>query len=309
MQHHNYRTIQTVMREVCRAEGIPVPTTDELRTTLVEREQHMEKSSHTMMVMHFSFNEKWIEEKQPYYLLYPSIIPMLTRLALDRVESQMLKIPHGLNSMLIRFPVGLDREVRSIWMYEAFLNHRKHGECKAVRGMIVGIDHGEMDPTGTQPVFLIRAFPLSSDSIEEALEALPKSWTAAEGKQLDPQEIIDAVRIACTVCLLDGNPDLVAPEVLSKDERKVSQDNVDQLVDKAKRRGKFGWSLGRDMEITPHYRRPHPALVWVDKGRVTPKIVMRSGSIVHRETVEKVPTGYGITSLAPSEQSQGDDNA
>ncbi len=42
------------------------------------------------------------------------------------------------------------------------------------------------------------------------------------------------------------------------------------------------------MEVAPHYRRPHMALVWTGAGRAVPKVVPRRGSVVHREKVEKV---------------------
>jgi hypothetical protein len=37
-------------------------------------------------------------------------------------------------------------------------------------------------------------------------------------------------------------------------------------VDKAHRRGKVGWNVGRHIEVAPHYRRPHMALVWTGTG-------------------------------------------
>jgi hypothetical protein len=42
----------------------------------------------------------------------------------------------------------------------------------------------------------------------------------------------------------------------------------------------------------PHYRRPHPALVWTGHGRAVPRIVMRKGTVVHREMLARVPTGF-----------------
>ena len=45
--------------------------------------------------------------------------------------------------------------------------------------------------------------------------------------------------------------------------------------------------------MIPHYRRPHMALVWTGHGRAMPKIVPRRGSVVHREAVEKLPSGFG----------------
>ncbi len=42
------------------------------------------------------------------------------------------------------------------------------------------------------------------------------------------------------------------------------------------------------------YRRPHMALVWTGQGRAVPKVVPRRGSVVHREKVERVPSGFDV---------------
>ncbi len=65
-----------------------------------------------------------------------------------------------------------------------------------------------------------------------------------------------------------------------------------EALDKAHRRGKVGWDVGRQVEVMPHYRRPHLMLAWTGPGRAVPKIVPRRGSIVHRSAVEKVPSGF-----------------
>ncbi len=66
-----------------------------------------------------------------------------------------------------------------------------------------------------------------------------------------------------------------------------------KYVDKAHRRGKVGWNVGKRMEVVLHYRRPHMALVWTGRGRAVPKVVPRRGSVVHRDKLEKVPRGFG----------------
>jgi hypothetical protein len=63
-------------------------------------------------------------------------------------------------------------------------------------------------------------------------------------------------------------------------------------MEKAHRRGKIGWDVGKHIEVIPHFRRPHMTLVWTGSGRAVPKIVPRRGSIVHREAVEKLPSGW-----------------
>ncbi len=87
--------------------------------------------------------------------------------------------------------------------------------------------------------------------------------------------------------------DGIEPDVLSKDRDEFEASGDDRYVDKAHRRGKIGWNVGQRIEVAPHYRRPHMALVWTGRGRAVPRVVPRRGSAVHREPVEKAPSGFG----------------
>ena len=109
-----------------------------------------------------------------------------------------------------------------------------------------------------------------------------------------PDSIIcDCIRLCCSLCLLENDPEVIFPDVLADDRAKFEQTGDQKYVEKAKRRGKFGWEVGRHIEVIPHYRRPHMALVWTGRGRAMPRIVPRRGSVVHREVVGKVPSGFG----------------
>ncbi len=83
-----------------------------------------------------------------------------------------------------------------------------------------------------------------------------------------------------------------SPDVLADDRAKYEASGDHKYVDKAHRRGKVGWDVGKHIEVIPHYRRPHMALVWTGRGRAVPRVVPRRGSVVHREAVEKVPMGW-----------------
>ncbi len=72
---------------------------------------------------------------------------------------------------------------------------------------------------------------------------------------------------------------------------------------RARRRGKLGWNVGQRIEVMPHYRRPHPALVWTGHGRTVPRIVLRKGSVVHRDVLARVPTGFVGEVVDDGEQS------
>jgi hypothetical protein len=82
-------------------------------------------------------------------------------------------------------------------------------------------------------------------------------------------------------------------QYLAGDRAKFEQTGDRRYVDKARRRGKVGWDVGRRLEVIPHYRRPHMALAWTGRGRAVPRVVPRKGSVVHREVVEKAPSGFG----------------
>ena len=285
MKFHEYETIPTTSRRCSKQFPhlrVEVTRQDVVRALLDENTGSMERA-------HADFDTVWEERRRPYYRIYPSLIPMLTRLDLDRVQGSSIKLPPGLSCLSVQFPVGheLHNEVRTMWLNIIAMDHGK----LVSRGLSIGLDHGEV--TYGSPVYLIRWFELSEKSIEQSLSDLPIHASANEGKQLDDAIVKDAIRLACTLCLIGDDPNILEPEVLSKDRHRVDQSNLENLVEKARRRGKLGWSLGRSLETIPHYRRPHPALVWTGVGRKIPKIIMRSGSVVHRDAVAAVPTGYG----------------
>ena len=82
-------------------------------------------------------------------------------------------------------------------------------------------------------------------------------------------------------CLLENDPSVVEPDVLSKNRDRFEQTGDRKCVDKALRRGKVGWNVGRRIEVIPHYRRPHLMLAWTGPGWAVPRVVPRQGSVVH----------------------------
>ena len=169
-------------------------------------------------------------------------------------------------------------------------------------GLIIGIDIAERDETGVFPIHTMRVFPLDERPVEECIHALPKHEIGNEGIQIPDELMTKCIKLAITLCLLEDNPDLIEPDVLSRDRHRMSNANqelLQRLIDKARRKGKYGFLVGKMMEeqiqrgeMSPHSRRPHTALVWTGEGRAIPKIVPRKGSLIHRKKIENVPTGY-----------------
>jgi hypothetical protein len=238
-------------------------------------------------------NERdWEKARRPYYQVWPSIIPMLTRLNLD-LDSDLIQLP--LPALCIRFPKeknplkfewkGDEVPVRCIMM----------GEINDGTGLSVLVDIGEvMDGVGV-PIYTYRNFPRRPGlTVEQSLASLGTTGQFAEiGVQVPDSLVMDCVRLCCSLCLLENDPSIISPDVLADDRAKFEASGDQKFVDKAHRRGKIGWDVGKHIEVIPHFRRPHMALVWTGHGRVTPKIVPRRGSVVHREVVEKLPSGFG----------------
>ena len=168
------------------------------------------------------------------------------------------------------------------------------GDMNQGEGISVLIDVGELMGEIGVPVYTYRNFPRKPGlTVQQSLASLGRNVFADVGIQVPNSLVDDCVRLCCSLCLLENDPSIISPDVLADDRAKYEASGDQKYVEKAHRRGKVGWDVGRSIEVIPHYRRPHMALVWTGHGRVMPKIVPRRGSVVHREAVEKLPSGFG----------------
>ena len=289
-----------------------------------------------LALRHYIFDKSWREHKCPYYDVYPSIIPILTKLDLnipgssivetfidkpfeellyceskkeltppanvtDKVVDELTEQSH-LPHLLIRLPKGnkefkftfkgKEVEIKTIFMSFQPVNQGVGG--KMGYGLVVGMDIGET--VEGIPTYTMSIFPLSCLSIEETIPLLPTHRSIEEGIQIPNELKFKAVKLCLTLRLISNDPNIIQPDVLSKDRVrwKTGDDELKKrLEDKARRRGKNGFLVGSFLEgINPHIRKPHVALYWTGEGRKIPKILMRKGSVVHRDKIEKIPTGY-----------------
>jgi hypothetical protein len=239
-------------------------------------------------------NERdWEKARRPYYNVWPSIVPMLTRLNLD-LDSGLIKLP--MPALCVRFL----KEKNSLtfdWKgKETPIHCMLIGDMNQGKGISILIDVGEVMGDGELgvPIYTYRNFRRESGlTVEAAILELGPNTMAELGVQIPEDLINDCVRLCCSLCLLEDDSSVIEPDVLSKDRSKFEQTGDKKFVAKAHRRGKVGWNVGRQVEVAPHYRRPHLTLVWTGAGRAVPRVVPRRGSVVHRAKVEIVPSGFG----------------
>ena len=240
-------------------------------------------------------NERdWEKARRPYYNMWPSIIPMLTRLNLD-IDSDLIQLP--LPALCIRFPKDAAKNpLKFEWKEEEIpVRCIMLGEINDGTGLSVLVDIGEVMGGVGVPIYTYRNFPRKPGlTVEKSLADLEAKGLFAEIGIVVPESLMmDCIRLCCSLCLLENDPEIISPDVLADDRAKFEASGDKKFVEKAHRRGKVGWDVGKHIEVIPHFRRPHMTLVWTGSGRAVPKIVPRRGSVVHREIVERVPSGFG----------------
>jgi hypothetical protein len=239
----------------------------------------------------------WVENSRPYYSVYPDFVESLIRLKLD-VDCSTIRMP--ISPLLVRFAVGHELRSDPLVVRSMLVNEvpTKGGH----RGLRLSVDAGD---TGSCPGlpnavdFEIRIFALKDGmTVEECLaesaatrlvSSFPRLETKAKATE---QSLLPLVKLVCTLCLIGDHPDIITPDVLAKDRAKYDSNPSQEIVDRAHRRGKKGWIIGGDGDVSPHYRRPHFAVRWTEKGRSVPRIVPVKGAIVNRQKIGDVPHGY-----------------
>lgn len=241
---------------------------------------------------------QWKIDRRPYYSVMQQVGEALSRIKLD-IPSDTLKLP--IDTLLIRFPVGGElgisdgRQLASMLVFQDELPPLPDSESQVNMRQFLICPQFEKGRYGCMCIVFKPGL-----TVEENL-----SRSVAVVKTADAAAMTDTcVRLLCSLCLLDEDSDLLTPDVLADDQ--VRYDNAatneerERIVRRAVKRGKYGWTIGKNLEVSPHFRRPHFGIRWTQKGRSVPKIVPIKGCVVKREKIGHVPTGYMDAPLCTS---------
>lgn len=229
----------------------------------------------------------WAESGKPYYDVYPSVSEFIGDLNLEFNPDQ-LSTPHNLKALLLKFYENHDPK------YVLFSLNKK--DDSVIFSYVVDINYADVGIDLMQFSVAVS----KDDTINSALNStfnsifanheLTDSELIYVKKRWD--QIVKILKIILSVCLIGDDPELIDPQVLTKDLPKVNPNNIKKLVDKARRRGKFGFSFGKSLEMIPHLRRPH--MYWQAYGpkHSLRRYTKRKGSIIHKDVITNVPTGF-----------------
>lgn len=254
----------------------------------------------TFALRHAMWEHAWIKAGRPYYDLYPGMIDPFERINLD-IKPTSVRPPGGHQNLLVRFPDHPDNKTART-MFIAW-QPTKWSDDKPVAEpyLVVGGDFGERDELGLLVSSVYAPPPDDTKTMQEWLNCLPYEdqmpYVTKTSTQYpsDQAALAKLVRIAVCLCLIGSDPDIVTPQVLNRDAdkaRNATPEELAALADRARQNGKYGFSIGAKLETAPHIRRPHLAVYHTGAGRQVPVIKMRKGSVVKRQRVAEVPTGF-----------------
>ena len=206
---------------------------------------------------------EWKGKRQPFFNVYPVIIECLRNTNAD-IDCGLIErnVIHDLGVIEVRTPEGSD-----------------------IPPFLMGFDSNVLFEDGTKgsAVFVV-SFQ------EDGVYTFNLQFGRKPVWDGEMSMLTLITRIAVGVLMLAGNPDFCQPVILSKDIGKPIDEEA--AIERAKKRGLIGFTLGKDIQVGPHVRRPHFAIRWTGKGASIPKYVPIKGCMVHRNKLLEVPTGF-----------------
>lgn len=191
---------------------------------------------------------KWLDARQPFYKVYPAIARELLESKLT-VNFDVFRVPHNVFSIHLSdadpISVGGESRLRSLLVCadpkkaesQLLIVAAKTGQASDERSLVfpLNIKHGA--------------------EIEGWIASLPLMMPT------DSACAVVAAKLAISVCLLAVSQHrLVQNEVLESLREKFvvakDQGERESIVEKSKRRGVFGWTVGRDLPLETVHGEP-----------------------------------------------------
>ena len=231
---------------------------------------------------------RFIGADRPFFQVYPKVAEALLKTPLNLKPCDIPKSKvHELPAISVRLPVDSNQSKAcgTTWFIISIFSGQPLEILKA-SGLHPLFNCGEND--------FIAIY--CHDGKHMRLSSVPISQTF---DHVDTKIGMDTVnedqshslcRMALGVMMLAADPDYIKPVLLKADEGKTTP--IEERIARAKNRGVFGFSIGEDIERSPHFRRPHFAIRWTGKGATVPKLVPVKGAIIGKEIMTTVPTGY-----------------
>lgn len=291
MQWHDYTPAYKGLAAARRFKGTPKECAEYLAAVLFKNTRGTDRDRTQNTRVQLRQEAAWTADDRPYYDLYPSVAGAFTKLDLEKVKCEQLRLP--LPVLMIRMPVGKELQLTDRTVLHSALIAESHSDNPNERAWLLSIETAAtMEINGvTMPMHTVVGCRMpDGDAMTKHLAQGQYRW--GEIKEIDFEAATKVFKIIATLCMLGGDPDLIQPEPLAADLEKYEASHNPALIEKAARRGKRAWSVGKHIEVAPGYRNPHFAIRWMEKGRTVPRVRPIKGCLVRRKEIQEVPTDW-----------------
>ena len=262
----------------------------------------------------FATERHWYSFNRPYYLMYPAAIECLKKVNLNVPLSQ-IRLPERLGIVAVHFPkdysfgiqANIEGEDTDVTLEHFFLTIGYISKSNSVLMHTRAIFRVNSGPRANDTFFIVLTLQQDADDQDVTVESFwddtVSSTTTVGGMLPFLEEHKDKIlRLAVGVCLLgaDKDSDLLRADVLPEDRDSYRRFGHEKYIRKAKKQGRFGWTIGEDLEkevkrgkSIPHYRRRHYSIRWMGtKPNLKPVLRQVRATIVNKKKMTEVPTGY-----------------
>jgi hypothetical protein len=223
---------------------------------------------------------QWAKQR-PFFNLHPPVINSLANTPLTITPRSIPRsIVHELGVICVKIPVGF-----------------RHKLIRGVSHFFVTIASGVVDPVTkkTKHQDAVGVYYMEGDTVSHTWCEMDEAFTGLRDGDMFRNSTFEMEqrrffeKLTLGIMLLAADPDFVQPILLKRDQGKAGDRK--KMAERARRNGVFGFDIGANMDVSPHFRRPHFAIRWTGKGAEAPKLVPVKGAVIHRDAL-KVPTGF-----------------
>lgn len=272
----------------------------------------------------------WIHDRRPFYRFWPGLFYAFSKVDLSQIRIRNLQftLPDDLHSIVIEFPKDVPYETYGIESAVMVDDHELHGQAltslliyQATPETMKGMGKVEFHDTLEKIYFCIMCEldekgvrchrnGIMFDKAETDL-TVGEYLNSRKGlTRRDVECLRFSARILILLALLSSDDEkLFQRLVLDRDRNKFDRENAEKFWDRAKRNGRYGWDVGKDIptpeeleeykasgmlrgKVVPHVRSGHFSTRLTGQGRTIKKLVWIDETVVNKHLAKKIPEGY-----------------
>ena len=220
--------------------------------------------------------QAWYRTGCPYYNIHSNFIAKLCKCNLSKIPASLFRMPHGLESVHVRFKdlhpefkYTEAREEKTLWassvlVYEipAYSDTRRTIsmtidmlENQSDIGKVFNLEQFKIEEKlGARSLCVFNITLENKETLQDSIDiAINRKRPAKDMLLIENSSYKDLVKNVLSLCstigFLSDNPTICEPDILTADKHLIEKSNAQELEvlhQKARDKRKYGWNIGTD---------------------------------------------------------------